>query len=85
MSTTILNNAADDREEANKAACESLQTFYIEIVEIVDLIHPSRTLFSFTTDEHDFPPSLDKIERTEYDICVIGAGPAGEFAFGRQI
>jgi hypothetical protein len=27
---------------------------------------------------HDFPPSLDKIERKEYDICVIGAGPAGE-------
>jgi 2-polyprenyl-6-methoxyphenol hydroxylase-like FAD-dependent oxidoreductase len=26
---------------------------------------------------HDFPPSLDKIERKEYDICVIGAGPAG--------
>jgi hypothetical protein len=34
---------------------------------------------------HDFPPSLDKIERKEYDICVIGAGPAGEPCENEQV
>jgi hypothetical protein len=66
-----MDSHAQDREESNRAACR---------FNPIDTLHcqADKTPARCPTDIHNYPDHKTAIEKDQYDVIIIGAGPAGQ-------
>lgn len=61
-------SATEDREEANRLACKLPADWDRKV---------ALTPCSSHADVHNYPPHHETIKKSQYDVVVVGAGPAG--------